>query len=163
MSVLQGERGFRQRPLRHRPEPSGTKVSFRAGRRGVHSRRRPKYRRRTGSLRPIAHGPPVWPARPATSKQGAPSVSRTTFASRMAPSRDRLDDPASGGPPPGRRPRSGRRARATALLMGEPPAVGLVPPALAGAAVNAPANIISFPSRDFVSATGYDLTKLYTV
>src|SRR3954451_4154434 len=95
--------------------------------------------------------------------KGVPSVSRTTPASRMAPSRDRLDDPASGGPPPGRRPRSGRRARATGLLIGVTTAVGLVAPGLAGAAVNAPANIISFPSRDFVSATGYDLTKLYTV
>jgi hypothetical protein len=91
-------------------------------------------------------------------------VSRTTPTSRMAPSRDRLDDPASGGPPPGRRPRSGRRrAQATGLLIGVTTAVGLVAPGLAGAAVTAPANIISFPSRDFVSATGYDLTKLYTV
>src|SRR4051794_41846729 len=36
-------------------------------------------------------------------------------------------------------------------------------PAAASAAVTAPRDVISFPSRDFVSATGYDLTKLYTV
>jgi len=82
----------------------------------------------------------------------------------MATSRDRLDDPAPAGAPPGRRSRpSRRRARATGVLLGITTAAALVAPGLAGAAVTAPANIISFPSRDFVSATGYDLTKLYTV
>jgi hypothetical protein len=42
-------------------------------------------------------------------------------------------------------------------------AVGLVAPGLAGAAVSAPADIISFPARDFVSAIGYKLSDLYTV
>src|SRR3954471_16876579 len=36
-------------------------------------------------------------------------------------------------------------------------------PGVASAAVTAPANIISFPSRDFVSATGFKLADLYTV
>jgi hypothetical protein len=81
----------------------------------------------------------------------------------MASSRERLHDPAS-VTPPGRRSGSARRcARATGLLVGVTTAFGLVAPGLAGAAVTSPADIISFPSRDFVSATGYDLTKLYTV
>src|SRR4051794_36654961 len=82
----------------------------------------------------------------------------------MAPSRDRLDDPAPAGAPPGRRPRSGRRrAQATGLLIGVTTAVGLVAPGLAGAAVTAPADIIAFPARDFVSAPGYKLSDVYTV
>src|SRR3954452_20352903 len=36
-------------------------------------------------------------------------------------------------------------------------------PGVASAAVTAPANIISFPARDFVSAPGYKLSDLYTV
>src|SRR4051794_40743062 len=79
----------------------------------------------------------------------------------MAASRER----ASGaGAPPGRRSASARRrARATGVLVGVTSAVGLIAPGLAGAAVKAPANIISFPSRDFISATGLDLAKTYTV
>jgi hypothetical protein len=42
-------------------------------------------------------------------------------------------------------------------------AVGLMAPGLAGAATSAPADIISFPARDFVSATGYKLTDVYSV
>jgi hypothetical protein len=56
-----------------------------------------------------------------------------------------------------------RRARATGLLAGAAVAFALGAPGLANAATTAPADIISFPSRDFVSATGYDLSKLYTV
>jgi len=56
-----------------------------------------------------------------------------------------------------------RRARTTGVMAGVATVVALAAPGLAGATVNAPANIISFPSRDFVSATGYDLNKLYTV
>ena len=41
--------------------------------------------------------------------------------------------------------------------------VTLAAPGFASAAVTAPGDIISFPSRDFVSATGYDLTNLFTV
>src|SRR3954451_2594329 len=91
-------------------------------------------------------------------------MSRTTPASRMAASRDRLNEPRRGATPPGRRSGSGRRrARATGLLVGVTTAVGLVAPGLAGAAVNAPADVISFPARDFVSATGYKLSDLYAV
>jgi hypothetical protein len=89
---------------------------------------------------------------------------QTTNASRMARSRVRSDDPAAGVAPPWRRSGSARRrARATGLLIGMTTAVGLVAPGLAGAATTAPADIISFPARDFVSATGYKLTDLYTV
>src|SRR3954447_13512566 len=49
------------------------------------------------------------------------------------------------------------------LLLGIAMLVALVLPGMADAAVTAPANIISFPSRDFVSASGYDINKLYTV
>src|SRR3954452_10535588 len=52
-----------------------------------------------------------------------------------------------------------RRARATGLLVRVATGVGLLAPGRAGAAVKAPANIISFPSRDFISATGLDLAK----
>src|SRR3954453_8013281 len=88
----------------------------------------------------------------------------STPESRMTPSRERLTVSPGAGAPPGRRsPSPRRRARATGLLVGVTTALGLVAPGLAGAAVNAPANVISFPSRDFVSATGYELTDLYTV
>src|SRR4051794_28574656 len=56
-----------------------------------------------------------------------------------------------------------RRARTTGVMAGVATVVALAAPGIAGATVNAPAHIISFPSRDFVSATGYDLNKLYTV
>src|SRR3954454_21119061 len=49
------------------------------------------------------------------------------------------------------------------LLLGIAMLVALALPGMADAAVTAPANIISFPSRDFVSASGYDINKLYTV
>jgi hypothetical protein len=42
-------------------------------------------------------------------------------------------------------------------------AVGLVAPGVAGAAVTAPRDVISFPSRDFVSASGYDINQPVTV
>src|SRR4051794_27508607 len=87
----------------------------------------------------------------------------TTNASGVAPSRVRADHPA-GGAASRRRSRSARRrARATGLLVGVTTAVGLVAPGLAGAAVTAPADVISFPARDFVSATGYKLSDLYAV
>jgi len=71
-------------------------------------------------------------------------VSRTTGGQRSVPSRS--------------------QARTAGLLAATAAAlVALVAPGAAGAAVTAPRDIISFPSRDFVSATGYDLTKLYTV
>src|SRR4051794_31357452 len=88
----------------------------------------------------------------------------TTNASGVAPSRVRADHPAGGAASPGRRSRSARRrARATGLLVGVTTAVGLVAPGLAGAAVTAPADVIAFPARDFVSAPGYKLSDLYTV
>src|SRR4051794_36096764 len=49
------------------------------------------------------------------------------------------------------------------LLLGLAMLVALALPGMADAAVTAPGNIISFPSRDFVSASGYDINKLYTV
>jgi hypothetical protein len=84
---------------------------------------------------------------------------QTTITSRVAPSRVRSE-----GAPPGRRsPSVRRRARATGLLVGVTAAVGLVAPGMAGATVTAPADIISFPARDFISATGYNLNNLFTV
>src|SRR3954453_7420072 len=163
--VLQAERGFTQPTLApsSRTDRDQSPVSRRTWR-SPQSAPSPTTAVGAGPPRPIAHGRPVSAARPAILQGRKSSVSRTTPASRMAPSRDRLDDPASGGPPPGRRPRSGRRrAQATGLLIGVTTAVGLVAPGLAGATVTAPRDIISFPARDFVSATGYDLTKLYTV
>jgi hypothetical protein len=67
---------------------------------------------------------------------------------------------------PGMAPSRGRPTRsrlATGLLAGFVTAVGLAAPGVAGAAVTAPANDISFPSRDFVSSTGYNLNNLFTV
>src|SRR3954454_6998695 len=98
-------------------------------------------------------------------RKGSSSVSRTTSASPLAPARAGIDDPRRGAtPPPGRKSGSGgRRARATGLLIGVTTAVGLVAPGLAGAAVTAPADVIAFPARDFVSAPGYKLSDLYTV
>jgi hypothetical protein len=71
-------------------------------------------------------------------------VSRTTGGQGIVPSRSQA--------------RTAGLFAATAAAL-----VALVAPGAAGAAVTAPRDIISFPSRDFVSATGYDLTKLYTV
>ena len=42
-------------------------------------------------------------------------------------------------------------------------AIGLVAPGVAGAAVTAPRDVISFPARDFVSASGYDVNQPVTV
>src|SRR3954470_23621447 len=106
---------------------------------------------------------------PTTLKQGSIAM-HSTDASGVAPSRVRADHPAGGAasrrrsrsappPPPPHRP----APPATGLLVGVTTAVGLVAPGLAGAAVTAPADVISFPARDFVSATGYKLSDLYAV
>jgi hypothetical protein len=55
------------------------------------------------------------------------------------------------------------RVRAAGLLAGVAAAVGLVAPGVAGAAVTAPRDIIAFPARDFVSASGYDVDQPVTV
>jgi hypothetical protein len=59
--------------------------------------------------------------------------------------------------------RSTRRARTAILLAGVSAAVSLAAPGIAGAAVTAPRDIISFPARDFVSASGYDVNQPVTV
>jgi len=41
--------------------------------------------------------------------------------------------------------------------------LALALPAFAGAAVTAPHDLLTFPRRDFVSASGYDVTHTYTV
>ncbi len=74
----------------------------------------------------------------------------TTTPSRTAPAR-------------GRPNRSTRRARTAILLAGVSAVASLAAPGLAGAAVTTPRDIISFPARDFVSATGYDVNQPVTV
>ena len=53
--------------------------------------------------------------------------------------------------------------RAAGLLAGVVAAVGLVAPGVAGATVTAPRDVISFPARDFVSASGYAVDQPVTV
>jgi hypothetical protein len=92
-------------------------------------------------------------------------VRTTTTASRVAPSLGRSQRSSSPGGPPGRRyGTTSPRLRAAGLLAaGVAAAVGLVAPGVAGAAVTTPRDVISFPSRDFVSASGYDVTQPVTV
>src|SRR3954453_1766758 len=54
-------------------------------------------------------------------------------------------------------------ARTASLLAGFAAVAALMAPAAASAAVTAPRDVISFPSRDFVSATGFKLADSYTV
>ena len=49
------------------------------------------------------------------------------------------------------------------MLAGAVALAALMAPGAASAAVNAPHNVISFPSRDFVSASGYDINQPVTV
>ena len=82
----------------------------------------------------------------------------------MAPSLERPQRSSSpGGPPGSRYGTTSPRLRAAGLLAGVAAAVGLVAPGVAGAAVTAPRDVISFPSRDFVSASGYDISQPVTV
>jgi hypothetical protein len=54
-------------------------------------------------------------------------------------------------------------ARVASLVAGVAALVALVAPGAASAAVTAPHNVISFPSRDFVSASGYNINQPVTV
>ena len=108
---------------------------------------------------------------PVEAPRGAPplpertlAVRKTTPASRMAPSlgRPQRSSPP-GGPPGSRYGTTSPRLRAAGLLAGVAAAVGLVAPGVAGAAVTAPRDVISFPARDFVSASGYDVNQPVTV
>jgi hypothetical protein len=91
-------------------------------------------------------------------------VRQTTMASGKAPSPNRPQRSTRAGAPPGPRSRPARRrAPAAILLAGVATAAVLVAPGVAGAAVTAPRDIISFPSRDFVSASGYDISQPVTV
>src|SRR3954447_11825239 len=102
----------------------------------------PKRWHQSWPVQPHRHGRH---RRPRRRRPGRKShVSRTTGGQRSVPSRSQA--------------RTAGLLDATAAAL-----VALVAPGAAGAAVTAPRDIISFPSRDFVSATGYDLTKLYTV
>src|SRR4051794_15995556 len=95
------------------------------------------------------------------STEGEPVVQRFTKALGSASS-GRSQRPVTGGSAARAGNRAARRrARTTGVMAGVATLAALAMPGLAGATVNAPANIISFPSRDFVSATGYDLNKLY--
>lgn len=76
---------------------------------------------------------------------------QTTTPSGTAPARGR----------PNRSTR--RRARTAILLAGVSAAASLAAPGLAGAAVTAPRDIIAFPARDFISASGYDVNQPVTV
>ena len=82
----------------------------------------------------------------------------------MAPSlgRPQRSSPP-GGPPGSRYGTTSPRLRAAGLLAGVAAAIGLVAPGVAGAAVTAPRDVISFPARDFVSASGYDVNQPVTV
>jgi hypothetical protein len=75
-------------------------------------------------------------------------VRHTTTASGMTQSRER---------------RPTRLPRTAILLAGVSAAMTLAAPGLAGAAVTAPRDIISFPARDFVSADGYNVDQPVTV
>ena len=82
----------------------------------------------------------------------------------MAPSLGRPQrSPSPSGPPGNRYGTTSPRLRAAGLLAGVAAAVGLVAPGVAGAAVTTPRNVISFPARDFISASGYDVNQPVTV
>src|SRR3954466_12475343 len=115
---------------------------------------------RTGSSATSRSPPMRWIAAPAAPADGGfkeeISLRRTTKAPPGASSRGRwARATAARG--------AANRARAAGGLVGLGTGVAPAVPGLGSAAVTAPANIISFPSRDFVSATGLDLTKVYTV
>jgi hypothetical protein len=90
-------------------------------------------------------------------------VPKTRTASGIAPSPNRPQRSPRAGSPPGRRCRQSRRRTPAAILIAGVAAAALVAPGAAGAAVTAPRDVISFPSRDFVSASGYDITQPVTV
>ena len=56
-----------------------------------------------------------------------------------------------------------RRGLLVSLLAGVGLLVSLTLPGFAGAAVTAPGDILTFPQRDFVSASGYLTTHTFTV
>src|SRR4051794_12811424 len=161
--VLQGDCGMTQSPggKSTRSIRDQGRLSSRTSRasQSLH----PEHSRRGGARRARCAGHPLLgPVGGRPKGKGVPTVEPTSTATPMARSHERRNEPAA-GPPRGRRSGSARRrARATGLLVGVTTAVGLMAPGLAGAAT-APANIISFPARDFVSATGFKLTDLYTV
>ena len=71
--------------------------------------------------------------------------------------------PSGTAPARGRPDRSTRRARTAILLAGVSAAISLAAPGIAGAGVTAPRDVIAFPARDFISASGYNIDQPVTV
>src|SRR3954454_19783206 len=114
-------------------------------------------------------GPPELPDATRTSRGSTPhprrsaEVRHTTTASGVTPSRERSKRSARRGGSPDNRYRPTRLSRTAILLAGVSAAISLAAPGMAGAAVTAPRDVISFPARDFVSASGYDINQPVTV